>query len=125
MNPKTKNILVWVAQGLMAAGFLFFGYSKVTSNPEIVANFERWGYPYGVHLLIGVIEIIGGLLLLIPKAAGYAAIVLIGNMVGAIATHLMNSEAAYIGLPLIFMVLLVVVLWGRMPEPIKKLLPGS
>jgi len=45
MNPNTKNAVAWVAQVLLAEGFLFFGYGKLSGNPEIVANFERWAIP--------------------------------------------------------------------------------
>ncbi len=120
MTDKTKNIIGWIAQVLMIAGFAFFALGKLTGNPEVVANFERWGYPDGFVYLIGVVEAIGALLLIVPRTAGYGALLLIGTMVGAVGTHLMNGEAAYIGMPLIFTLILAVVFWIRKPAFLQK-----
>ncbi len=121
MSDKTKNIIGWIAQVLMIAGFAFFAITKLTGNPEVVANFERWGYPDGFVYLIGAVEAIGALLLFTPRTAGYGALLLIGTMFGAVATHLMKGEAAFIGMPLIFTAILAVVLWARKPAILQRI----
>ena len=122
MSDKTKNTIGWNAQVLMIAGFAFFAFTKLTGSPEVVANFERWGYPHGFVYLIGAVEALGVLLLLSPRTAGYGAILLIGTMVGAVATHLMNGEAAYIGMPLLFTAILAAILWARTPLFLQRIL---
>ena len=120
MNAKTKNTIGWIAQVLMAAGFLYYAYPKLLGVEVAVQNFQRWGYPDGFHYLIGAVELIGAIMLLSPKYAGYGALLLLGAMGGAVITHLINDEAGAIVIPLAFSLVLGVVLWARTPSFLKK-----
>jgi uncharacterized membrane protein YphA (DoxX/SURF4 family) len=53
--------------------------------------FRTWGYPDGFYLVIGAVEVIGGIALLIPRLASYSAIMLAIVMIGAAATQVLRG----------------------------------
>ncbi len=118
-RPKYKSIVSWVLQVLLALLFVAASAGKLTSNPAVLEMFERWGFPDGFHLVIGALELLGGLGLLIPRTAGYAAGGLIGIMIGAALTHLLSGEGLQVLRPLLFMALLAVVVSLRRPWPLQ------
>jgi putative oxidoreductase len=79
----TLALVVRLAAG---AVFLVFGLGKFVHHREELASFEDYGLPSpdAFTYAIGVIEIAGGLLLLLGLATRLAALVLAGDMVGAI-----------------------------------------
>ena len=80
--PTTLLLLIFVASGL----------AKLASLPFELAAFARWGYPLWFMYLTGVIEVLGGLLLLWPRVASLVAAGLGCFMFGAIATHVVHAE---------------------------------
>jgi putative oxidoreductase len=68
--------------------FLLFGVYKFTDHAKETASFESYGLPSPslFAYAIGVVEIAGGLLLLLGLLTRPAALVLAGDMVGAVAT---------------------------------------
>ncbi len=115
-GSRGKSIASWIVQVVIGAHFILASLGKITSAPAVVQMFEDWGFPDGFHLLIGALELAGGIGLLIPKTAGYAALGLVGIMIGAAGTHLVNG--VQVVRPLVFMVLLVVVVILRRPWPL-------
>lgn len=112
---KGKTIASWIIQVLVAALFLMMGSGKLMSDPEVVANFTRWGMPDKMYLVIGFFEVLGAIGLLIPRLAGLAAVGLILIMGGALFTHLTHNEIGMAFLPLMVMILLGVVAFLRNP----------
>jgi putative oxidoreductase len=74
--------------GRLAGGavFVVFGAGKFTNHASEVASFHQYGLPAAETFVyvIGVVELVGGVLLIIGLATRPAAIVLAGDMVGAI-----------------------------------------
>ncbi|MCE7991872.1 MAG: DoxX family protein [Roseivirga sp.] len=91
MKQKVKNVLAWGLSVLVSLNFLMSGYPKVMPNAGMVRRFENWGFNEGFAILIGVLEILGGLLMLVPKTAFYGAVILSVVMIGAIGTHLITG----------------------------------
>ena len=60
----------------IALGAVMIGHGGVTcAGPPLVReNFARWGYPAGFYLVTGVLEVVVGLLLLIPMTSRAGAI---------------------------------------------------
>ncbi|HQW71321.1 MAG: DoxX family protein [Saprospiraceae bacterium] len=84
-----KNIISWVLQVAGAAILLQTLYFKFTASPESVELFTKLGAePWG-RIGTGVIELIAGILLVLPSTRVFGALLGIGLMLGAIASHLL------------------------------------
>jgi putative oxidoreductase len=86
---KIKIICSWVLRVAAAAILLQTLYFKFTAQPESVELFTKLGVePWG-RIGTGVIELIAGILLLIPTTVFTGALLGVGLMCGAILSHLM------------------------------------
>ncbi|MFJ7828386.1 DoxX family protein [Psychrobacillus sp. NPDC096623] len=110
---------VRIIQGLLAIGFLLFGFMKVSANPMQVEAFNNvYGYGTGFMYVVGAIEIISAIGLLIGfKKKNLVSIfsgLLIVVMAGAVFTHLMASQGFSVAMmPFILLILAVVVFFGQ------------
>ncbi len=85
---KAKNITSWILQIVAAIILLQTLYFKFSGHPESVELFTKLGVePWG-RIGTGIIELIAGLLLLIPSTVFVGAFVGVGLMLGAILSHL-------------------------------------
>jgi uncharacterized membrane protein YphA (DoxX/SURF4 family) len=83
-----KNIISWILRIAAAAILLQTLYFKFTGHAESVELFTKLGVePWG-RIGTGIIELITGIVLLIPATAFIGAILGIGLMFGAILSHL-------------------------------------
>src|SRR5487761_2633054 len=92
---KGVNVFLWLLQILTAAAFLAAGGAKLAGVPQMVGVGQWFRY------VTGLLEVLGGIGLLIPRVTFYAAALLAIVMVGAIISHLTvlgGSPAAPIGL---------------------------
>jgi len=119
---KTKNIIGWAIAVLLSLAFLMTGISKLTGQEEMVLNFEKWGFPLAFMYFVGASEIAGAIGLLITKFRGLASIGLVLLMMGAIGTHILNSEA-FIP-PLVLLLLTGTLIWLRKNE-LSGLIPKA
>jgi uncharacterized membrane protein YphA (DoxX/SURF4 family) len=85
---KPKSILSWVFQVLAAVILLQTLFFKFTGAPESVYIFEQLGMEPLGRYASGVAELIASLLLLIPALSWVGALLALGVMGGAIASHL-------------------------------------
>lgn len=102
----------WVLTILLAVLMAGPGTSKFTGDTW-ERMFRRWGYPDGFYLVIGAVEVIGGVALLIPRTASYSAIILAIVMLGAAATQVLRGGRNGVG-ELVFaalLTLLAVIRW--------------
>ena len=82
------NILSWVLRLIPAAILLQTLFFKFTAAPESVYIFTKVGAePWG-RIGSGVVELIAAVLLLWPRSTWLGAILALGMMAGAIASHL-------------------------------------
>ena len=86
----------WILTLLLAVLMAGPGSQKFTS-PVWERMFRTWGYPDGFYLVIGVVEVIGGIALLIPRVASYSAIMLAVVMIGAAATQILRGGRNGVG----------------------------
>lgn len=84
---KTKTLVT-----LLSLIFLASGGAKLAGLEFEIAAFERWGYPLWFMYLTGVIEVAGGVSLLLKRFSALASAGLAAMMVGAIATHVIHAE---------------------------------
>jgi putative oxidoreductase len=95
----------WLLAVVLAVLMVGPGSQKFT-GPTWERMFRAWGYPDGFYLVIGAIEVVGGIGLLIPKVASASALVLAVVMAGAAATQILRGGRNGIG-ELVFMLLLL------------------
>jgi uncharacterized membrane protein YphA (DoxX/SURF4 family) len=78
---RLTSTLLWAAQILLAALFVFFGLRKLTGGLE--QEFAQIGAGQWLRYLVGTTELAGGIGLLTPWLAGLAAAGLAAEMAGA------------------------------------------
>jgi putative oxidoreductase len=86
-----KSAALWVLKIVLAGVFLLFGIQKLLGGTAWVQLFAMAGYPTWFRTVVGVIETVGGVALLIPGLASYAAIALAVVMFGATFTQLVSG----------------------------------
>lgn len=90
-NPVRANKkALWsgrVLSGLAAAFMAMDGVVKVLQLPVAVEGTVKLGYPAGVILWLGLIQLALLALYLIPRTAALGAVLWTGYLGGAIATH--------------------------------------
>jgi uncharacterized membrane protein YphA (DoxX/SURF4 family) len=119
---KIVNVGLWILQIGAAGMFLMAGFSKLSGDPQMVGLFDAIGLGQWFRYLTGSLEILGAILLLIPRLSGLGALLLVGTMLGAVATHLFVVG----GSPLPAIILLVVtgvIAWGRRQRTMNLLAP--
>ena len=89
-----SRAVVWACAILLAVAFVFVGISKLEGPSAMrwADRFVQWGYPANAHYVIGLLEILGGLGVLIPKWRRAAAAILVALMIGALGTHAVQAE---------------------------------
>jgi len=120
---KTTRIIDWLFRIAIAIILLQTLYFKFTGHPESVALFSKLGVePWG-RIGTGIIELIAGILILVPATALIGAALSLGLMAGAIASHLFvigiesdNDGGQLFMLAIIVLVLSLVVLAMRRKE---------
>lgn len=104
-----------LALRLSAGGvFVVFGAGKFVNHASELASFKTYGLPGpGVFVVvIGVIEMVGGMLLIAGILIRPAALVLAGDMVGAIVVSgLVRRELISLTLAPAELVAMAVLLW--------------
>ncbi|NER13014.1 DoxX family protein [Leptobacterium flavescens] len=123
---KFLTILKWTLIVLMALLFLSSAYPKILPNTAMINRFEAWGYQKWFLQFIGIAELLGTVLLCIPRFSFYGALTLIAVMIGAVYTHLSTGIGSP-GFAIITMILLALIafLWKKetllRPNSNKKL----
>lgn len=115
------NILLWVAQGIIASMFFFAFYAKLLQPAEKTAKMMPWvAEQPALATIAGIADLLGAIGLILPAAsriqpklttlAAYGGVLL---MIAGTAFHLIRGEAEVIGLNIILIALLAFIIWGR------------
>ena len=111
---RTVNIVVWVLQVLAAAMFVYAGVAKIFADPMQIQGFEAMGLGVTGMYVVGVLEVAGGLGLLLPGVAGFAASCLVALMIGATVLSLgLMGFVPLIAVPVLTLVVVAVIAWVR------------
>lgn len=109
---KALTVTLWIVQVLLAGMFFMAGGHKIAGDPQMVGLYDAIGVGQWFRYVTGILEIGGGILLLVPRVQAVGATVLSAVMLGAITTHLFILHNAP-SLPLVLLVGLAFVLFGR------------
>ncbi|MEO9966880.1 MAG: DoxX family protein [Reichenbachiella sp.] len=85
---KTQPVLLWLLGAYLAYRLGINGIRKFDPDGMWTKAFIRWGYPVWFRIFIGVLEVGGGLLVLIPKTRPLGALILAVVMIGALSTRI-------------------------------------
>ena len=115
LDPGPPRWSTLVLRLVAAAVFIPTGLGKFLNHDAYVERFERWGFGAAageVAILVGVVEVVCGLMLLLGVAPRAAALALIGNVVGALATAGRVDGGQDVWLPLVMIAVLVAIVVG-------------
>jgi hypothetical protein len=109
-SSKALNITFWILQGLLAATFLVAGTTKLASPEMQIAFFEKIGLGQWFRYFTGGLEVIGAILAVVPRTAGFAATLLGMTMVGAVDIHLLITGGSPVA-SIVLLVIAIAVTW--------------
>lgn len=121
-GSKLLNISLWIAQVLIAIAFCVIGFIKLTTPIADLSKMMAWSgeYPEAFVRAIGLIDLAGGLGILLPsltrimpRLTVIAAMAATALQILAIAFHISRGEAALTPLNFVLLALIVFILWGR------------
>lgn len=118
MNERTKRFALIGGAIVLALVFLLFGAGKFMNPAKWIDKFTAWGIPVWFVPLAGIMEVAGGIGLLIPVLRGLAGLGLALFMIGAVLTHVVHTEIFMIFVASAILVGSATVGWLRIPETI-------
>jgi len=118
------NIILWILQILLGLLFLFAGGTKLVMSGEALtqqmASTNSVMLPIWFLRFIGVVEVLGGLGLILPGLAKFrrsltplAAVGLTIIMIGAVVLTVMGPGVGMVIVPLVVLILCALVAYGR------------
>jgi uncharacterized membrane protein YphA (DoxX/SURF4 family) len=117
------NIFLWIVAGVLAAMFLLAGVMKVTQPKEKLVAMMKWAVPVpeGQIKALGLVELLGALGVILPRALNIAPVLTpvaaVGCaivMTGAILLHTVRKEYKEVVFPpLVLLILALIVAVGR------------
>ena len=117
-TSKTFNIILWIAQGLLALTFVWAGFMKIFKPEDLPFAWVKGNA--NLVLFTGVIDLLAGVGIVFPtllnvktKLAIFAAYGIIVLMIAASIFHISRGEAKDIGFNIFMALLAVFVAWGR------------
>jgi uncharacterized membrane protein YphA (DoxX/SURF4 family) len=112
LDPGRPEWPPLVVRVLVGGFFIPTGLGKFVNHDTYIERFERWGFGGAageVAYLVGIVEVTCGLMLVLGVVPRAAALALIGNMIGALATAGRIDGGQDIWLPAVLIVLLAVI----------------
>ena len=108
---RVKNVVYWTLLIFLAATFMMIGVNKLTAMDQWRDQFvNQWNLPGWLVPVTGVAEILGGLMLLVPRLTPVGAAVIVVVMLGATGSHALAGEWSRIGVTVVFGLVAVQVL---------------
>jgi len=79
--------IVFLCALFLAQMFVQMGLVKFETDGFWTAAFDRWGYPVWFRIAVGVVEVVGGVAILLPWVASWGAAALTAVMAEAVVTR--------------------------------------
>ncbi|MCF6406859.1 DoxX family protein [Chitinophaga filiformis] len=124
-SSGAMHIILWIAQIILAAGFLWAAAMKLFQPIEKLAAMWPWTGQVSslIVRLLGVIDLLGALGLILPTLlrirpglTAITAVAIIVLMLCASVFHIVRGEAAVIGVNIFFALIAAFIAWGRLTE---------
>ena len=112
-------IVVWILSLILAAVFATTGIAKlIGAHPIGLQAAAMDGFPRWIRMVVGVVELGGAAMLLMPPIAAVGAGLLALLMIPATITQWISGEPG-VFVPILLLVLLLIVAWRRNPAAIR------
>lgn len=111
-GEKARNIALWVLQVILVSVFVMAGASKLVSAQDMVKIFQDVGAGQWLRYVTGSLELVGAVLLLVPRLSALGGLILTGIMTGAFLTCLFVIDESPVPAA-VLLVLAAVVMWNR------------
>jgi putative oxidoreductase len=114
-RSRAATIALWAGQIVIGVFFIAAAaVPKLAGEQTAVEMFDQIGLGQWFRYLVGILELAGGIGLMIPRLAGLAALGLAGVMVGATFTSVFVLDAGVTSItPAILGVLVGLIAWAR------------
>ena len=119
-------VIVWVLRIALAALFLAAALMKLTSQPTMVAEFQKVGLGQWFRYFTGALEVSGAVLALVPRFSWLGALLLLCVDLGAFVAQVFVLHVDWVH-PIVIGALLVALIWlqrARLPLPRPTALAG-
>lgn len=111
--------VVWILSLILAVVFAITGIAKLIGTEPIGLQAAAMdGFPQWIRMIVGVVELAGATMLLIPPIAAIGAAMLALLMIPATITQWISGEPG-VFVPLVLLVLLLLVAWRRNPAAVR------
>ena len=112
---RLRSAVVWVGAIFLAVVFVAVGLSKFVGASAMgwSERLGQWGYPANSAYVVGVLEVLGGLGVLIPRWRRAASLTLGVVMTGALCTHLVHAEFPRVIPPLVLGGVAFLMYWSQ------------
>lgn len=99
-SPAMRNVGLLIARLVVAAIFIYAGWGKLAAIDNAAGAFASFGYPAPTFFayLVGIVELLGGVMVLLGLWVRVAATVLAAVMVVAILT--VHLKGGFMGMQL-------------------------
>lgn len=121
MGRKLWRVSLRLAGGLVGILFIAAGLMKIVGAPPALEQFARAGYPDWLRLILGVVEMGGGMVLLLPRFASLGAGVLGLSLAGAVVTDLASGNREQAVLPFVLLIPVGIIGLARLQDALDFL----
>jgi putative oxidoreductase len=89
-RARRIDAAVWMLRVALASIFIVVGFVKIPGSihPMWVRLFERIGFGQWFRYFTALVEIVGGMLMIVPSATLVSGLLLASAMVGALLVHI-------------------------------------
>ena len=84
---KSRPIVLWILRIVLALLFLATGFSKLSGQPMMVAEFGTIGLGQWFLYFTGALEVIAAIAVLIPTLSAFGALLMVAIAAGAFITQ--------------------------------------
>lgn len=87
--PQTRSVkfISWGLRILAAVVFLAAAGAKLAGVPEMVQVFDQLGTGQWFRIVTGIVEVAGGIAILVPATVALGGLLLSATMIGAVLAH--------------------------------------
>ncbi len=110
MSPKIKRMIALTITYLLVFIFSMAGITKLIGIEMQMKNIRSWGFPDWYHYPIGLVDVVLGILIALPKTRKRSFLLVYPWTIVAVYTHIqaVPAQTNMIGTPIAFAVLATV-----------------